>query len=422
MKLVGFVLVFSLICGIATNALYGADAAPARLGSAGFVPSPTHPFGWRGDGSGCFLGATPPTQWSATKNIRWSTTVGKSYSSPILTEKLAIVTVEPNFIVAVNRADGKQAWKTAVAPADLSDPKSRKGAEDYILPKAGSGMSAATPVTDGKSIYMAFANGIVCALDLSGKIQWTAYIDADQNTGYGRSSSPILTAGKLIVHMTNLYAFDPATGKQIWVNTDAESTYGTPAAFTLDGVDLIATPRGHVVRADNGKVVAEDIAHSGTPSPIAHDGMLYYGDVSVSAIQLSPAFKDTEVWNAMIGDEVFGSPIFYDHTLFIVTGKGGLYMFDARGKGEQTPLIKPPQLLADGDPDSGAPPTFSCLALAGKYLYLNSNQGEVVVLEATREAKVVARNKLPEGSASTPVFCGKEMFLRSGDKLLCIGE
>ena len=103
-----------------------------------------------------------------------------------MTDKLAIVTVEPNVVVGVNRADGKLLWKTAITPGDLADPKNRKSAEDYILPKAGSGMSAATPLTDGKNIYVAFANGIISELDMTGKVQWTAYNDADQNTGYRR--------------------------------------------------------------------------------------------------------------------------------------------------------------------------------------------------------------------------------------------
>ena len=38
------------------------DTAP--LGSPDFYPSPEHPVGWRGDGSGRFPGATPPTVWS----------------------------------------------------------------------------------------------------------------------------------------------------------------------------------------------------------------------------------------------------------------------------------------------------------------------------------------------------------------------
>ena len=38
------------------------DQAP--LGSPDFYPSPEHPVGWRGDGTGRFPGATPPTVWN----------------------------------------------------------------------------------------------------------------------------------------------------------------------------------------------------------------------------------------------------------------------------------------------------------------------------------------------------------------------
>jgi outer membrane protein assembly factor BamB len=40
----------------------GSDKPP--LGSADFYPSPERPVGWRGDGTGRFPGATPPTVWS----------------------------------------------------------------------------------------------------------------------------------------------------------------------------------------------------------------------------------------------------------------------------------------------------------------------------------------------------------------------
>jgi hypothetical protein len=41
-----------------------ADSDLAPLGSPAFHPSPERPVGWRGDGSGRFPGATPPTQWN----------------------------------------------------------------------------------------------------------------------------------------------------------------------------------------------------------------------------------------------------------------------------------------------------------------------------------------------------------------------
>jgi len=41
-----------------------AAAAEPLLGSPAFRPSPERPVGWRGDGSGCFPGATPPIHFS----------------------------------------------------------------------------------------------------------------------------------------------------------------------------------------------------------------------------------------------------------------------------------------------------------------------------------------------------------------------
>ena len=143
-------------------------------------------------------------------------------------------------------------------------------------------------------------------------------------------------------------------------------------------------------------------------------------DIVVLALQLNAAFKEEELWSGMVGGDVFGSPLLHDNTLFITTGAGELFAFNASGKGEQEPLINGRKLFENEN--TGGPTAYASLTLAGKYLFLNSNKGEVVVLEAKREARLVGRNKLPAGSGSSPVFSGKEIFLRDGDKLLCIGE
>ncbi|HLX62800.1 MAG TPA: PQQ-binding-like beta-propeller repeat protein [Planctomycetota bacterium] len=408
---------------IQSTAILASDSAP--LGSPDFRPSQAHPFGFRGDGSGRFPGATPPTEWSAKKNIRWSTAVGRSYSSPILTDKCVLVTSEPNVLLCLDRANGQILWKVESNPADLPDEKSRKGAADYEAPKNGSGMAAATPVTDGKFVYVVFANGIVRAIDLSGKPQWAAYIDAEQSTGYGRSSSPILCGGKLVVHMTNLYAFDPANGKQLWVNTDATSQYGSPTSFKLGDADLIVTPNGDVVRADNGKSAATGIGLGHNSSPVVSDGVIYFDENAVNATRLNAAFKGEELWSASIMGDVFGSPLIDEPRpqgsglLFTATGKGELFAFDTKGKGDQDPVINARALFGENE---GGPIAYASVTLAGKYLFLNSNQGDTVVLEATREAKQIAKNTLAAGSGASPVFSGKDMYLRAGEKLLCIGE
>ena len=40
----------------------------APLGSSKYLPTPDAPIGWRGDGSGRYPGATPPTSWERRKS------------------------------------------------------------------------------------------------------------------------------------------------------------------------------------------------------------------------------------------------------------------------------------------------------------------------------------------------------------------
>jgi outer membrane protein assembly factor BamB len=390
---------------------------PIALGSPDFRPTPERPFGWRGDGTGLFPGATPPTEWSETKNVRWSAAVGKSYSSPVVADPAVIVTSEPDLVVALNRADGRERWRVRVTPADLKDPEERAAAEEY-KPK-DTGMAAATPVTDGATVYVVFANGIVRAIGLDGAPKWTAFIKAPQSTSYGRSASPILAAGKLIVHMTHLVAFDPATGRQVWANTESRCAYGTPAALRSGGVDLIVTPSGDLVRADDGRTVNTQIGAGSNSSPLVVDGMIYFGEKDIRAIRLGAEFKDESVWNGEIPNEVFGSPLLHGGLLMAATGAGYLYAFDAGKKGSVEPVIDARPLFGE---DAGPNAAYASLTLAGKYLYLNSNSGDIVVLEATRQAKPVARNKLKDGSGASPVFSGRDLFLRDGNRLFCIAS
>ncbi len=393
---------------------------PIPLGSPEYRPTPQQPFGFRGDGTGRFPGATPPTQWSPTKNIRWSCVVGPGHSSPILTDKLVLVTSEPDLLLCIDRAYGTVRWKLKTTPADLTDATNRDRANEYKLPKNGSGMMAATPLTDGRSVYIVLANGIVRAIGLDGKPAWTAFVDAEQCTAYGRASSPIIIAGKLVVHITNLYAFDPATGKRLWAQKDAKSTYGTPAGLAIGGTDLIATSAGDIVRAADGKLLNSEVGKATYSSPIAAGAILYYGDASPVATRLSAAFKDQELWTATITGDVFGSPLLHDGILFTVAADGKLYAFAAAGQGSQTPLIAGRPLFPERD--RATPEVYASLALAGQYLFLNSTRGETVVLEATAQAREVARNSLPAGTGASPVFSGKHIFVRDGGKLLCVGE
>ena len=432
-----------LLALISTSVVRAAEpSAPvpssaAPLGSPDYRPTPQQPFGWRGDGSGAFPGATPVTEWSAKKNVRWSAVVGNSYSSPILTDKFVFVTSEPNLLTCINRADGKEQWKIKVLPSGLPDEKSQKAAAKYKPPDAGAGMAAATPVTDGTTVYTLFANGILCAVGLDEKPKWITYIDARRAAGYGRSSSPILYAGKLFVHMTDLYAFDPATGKQLWVNNEAKSNYGTPVGMKIGGVDLIVTSAGDVVRVDDGKSVNSAIGQTLPRQPDRQRRHRLFrrrrrgGGSAQCQVQRQRALEHHGAGRCVqFAGVARQSAIHLDRqgrTVRLRCQRKGSKRSDHRRKavvrrrcrGRAASPAAPP----GGDVPGGATPIdYASITLAGKYLFLNSTQGDIVVLEATREAKQVAKNTLPDGSGSSPIFSGGDMFLRDGNKLFCIGK
>lgn len=392
-------------------------AADAPLGSPDYRPNPAHPFGFRADGTGRFPAATPPTEWSATRNIRWSTAIGSGYASPILAGDFLIVASEPNFLTSLDRATGTVKWRIAIKPEDIADEAQRTAAAAYQPPKDGSGMAAATPVTDGTSIFAVFANGVVSSITLDGKRNWTVGVDAEQGTAYGRSASPLLVDGKLIIHLGHLYALDPATGRQLWANNDAKPLYGSPAIMSVAGTNVLITPNGDVVRVADGTGVNSDLAHASYASPVVENGVVYFLDQNCAGLRLDAKFKESTVWGAMLPGEVFGSALIHEGALYVVTGSGALCAFAIADKDRSDPLIDARSLL-EGE---GSPVAYGSLALAGKYLFFHSNVGDTFVLEATREAKLVSRNKLPAGSGASPIFSGSNLFLRGGDKVYCIG-
>ncbi len=98
-----------------------AGSTPAQLGSAIFYPSPEHPVGDMGDGTGRYPGVSKPClEWQEhaalpgpDRNILWETRLrGWSQSHPIVVGNKLITLEEPNFVVCLDAASGKLLWRT----------------------------------------------------------------------------------------------------------------------------------------------------------------------------------------------------------------------------------------------------------------------------------------------------------------------
>lgn len=110
-------------------------AADLPLGHPDFMPSDAHPVGFRGDGSGVFPGATPPTQWQDRyggelgSNVLWKTHMpGWTVSSPIVVGTRVFTVAEPDLLLCVDSRTGAILWQQQVDHLVLWPADEAKGA------------------------------------------------------------------------------------------------------------------------------------------------------------------------------------------------------------------------------------------------------------------------------------------------------
>ncbi|HVR85419.1 MAG TPA: PQQ-binding-like beta-propeller repeat protein, partial [Planctomycetota bacterium] len=363
------------------------------------APSPV--YGFRRNGTGLFPGATPPLAWSETKNVRWKAEVGKAHASPIVAKDRIIVLSEPGELICLNRADGSKLWNATLLERS---PGSKE-------------MARATPVTDGRAIFVSLAQGTVCATGLDGIRLWTQHV-VPPGLGYGPSSSPVLVGGTLLVDGKNLQALEAASGRILWSAT-VEPHYGTPAIVTLDGVAFAVTAKGAVVRVSDGAVLAtqlsEGLGGDQAPSPVVRGDMVYFAYKRASAVQL--AWREGKivprvVWEQELPGDMIASPVIAGGMLFTVPAGSADYRVLHAATGE---------ILLEKELDLSSN-VYPSLALAEGRLYVGNDQGDMLVLDPGRVYKELQHNRLSEGSAASPAFAGPDLFLRAGAFLYCVSR
>jgi outer membrane protein assembly factor BamB len=394
-----------------------AQPAWPLLGAADLKPSPDHPIGWRGDGGGCYLAARPATQWSGKKNVLWSADIGRGRSSAIVVGQRVFITAEPNVLICLDATTGMKLWrrthKLSELPADLHA-KGPEQSSEY-------GDATPTPVSDGKSVWVFLGTGVVACYDLEGRHRWIDWFDFRRTTTYARTPSPVLVDDRLLVHFGPLVCLDAATGKLLWKNDGAKATYGTPARARIGNVDVLITPKGHVVRVADGKILAADLGNCTYTSPVVQGNVVYFVDSAMSAVRLPDKAADKiqckELWYTELTGAFYASPVFHRGRIYMVDRAANYFVIDASSG--KTVLMKTLELAPAGGADG--PNIYPSLCLAGKHLYLSNDAGETVLLEPGDQGTAVGRNCLPGGSGGTSTFSGNRMFIRGGQRLYCVG-
>ena len=389
-------------------------------------------------GQGVSSEKTLPTNWSATENIAWKTTLpGAGTSSPILVGDKIYLTCYSGYnvpgqqgdmsdlkrhLVCLNRKDGKLLWKNDSA-AKL--PEQERIRDDH-------GYASSTPASDGKAIYCFFGKSGAYAFDLAGKELWQADV-GDGLSDWGSAASPVLFENLVIVNASvessTLYALNKATGKEVWQLDNIKESWNTPVlAKTKDGkTELLVAVMGQVLGLDpkNGSQLwscETKIPWYMVPSTVVEDGVSYWiGGRSGAAFAVRLGgegdVSDTHrVWTGTTNSNVPSPLVHQGHMFWASDNQGIVYCAEAA-----TGKIVYQERLPRADQFYASP-----ILAEGKIYYI-TRSGKTFVVAASPNFELLATNDLRSDDErgtfnACPVVADGRLLIRSDKYLYCIDE
>ena len=393
---------------------------------------------WRGPtGNGIALNATPPTKWSATKNVKWKVEVpGRSSGSPVIWDDSVFVVSAvptgkmngrlPNLdfkLFCFDRKSGKSLWQQTAVTATPHE-------ETHLT----NGFASASPCTDGKHVYAHFGSRGLYCYTMDGKQVWKRddFGAMQTRNTFGEGSSPTLEGEKILVPWDHegasaLYALDKLTGKTIWKTPREEPTcWATPLVAEFAGKKQIIMNGQSFARSydlETGKELWRCTGQTERPvaSAVADKNLAFVGSghkgAFLGAFRMDGRgdLKGTNkvAWTIDRDTPDIGSPILSSGRLYFYKGKSGqLSCVDAAtGK---------PYYMGSRIP--GVDSTYASPVAAGGYVFLTGRNGTTVVIKDANELSIVETNSVGEPVDATPAPAGKELFLRGEKHLFCIAN
>ena len=299
-----------------------------------------------------------------------------------------------------------------------------------------------TPATDGRRVVAFFGSEGIYCYDLEGQLLWKRQIGV-LDSGYYRVPTAQWGFGSSpLIH-----------GDRVFIQCDVQKDSFVAALNLEDGSEVWRTPRDDVptwstpivhVGPDRSQVILNGYKHMGgydaatgeelwrlagggdipVPTPIFSDDLVYLTSAHgrpapIYAVRLDATGDITPgeaagqhvAWSHSKGGNYMQTPLLYGEHLYLCTDGGVASCLIAR-TGERVYR----QRL-----DVRAGYTASPVA-ADEKIYFTAETGDVVVLEAGPEPKVLAINPLGETCLSTPAIARGTLFFRTRHHLVAVSR
>lgn len=417
---------------------------------------------WRGPkGNGVSEEKGLPVSWANDKNIAWRARLdGQGVSSPIAFGDQVVVTsqvgrgaVRPGnhpllgprgsadfpeerslsgasgdgvtFLVeSYDRKDGKRLWQYRLPAISAAE----------ALPEVHQKTNLAnpSPSSDGERVYAWFGTGQIVAIDAKGKLVWQRHLAKEYGAytiTWGHSSSPTVYGDSLILQCDHdpasyLLALDKKTGKEKWKADRGKGlrSYSTPMVISGPAGDELVVNSSQRLEGYDPKT-GERLWHYEEPNqfpihvPSFGGGVIFMsrGYRSGPYMAIRPGARGdiagtkNLLWHVPTGAPYVSSMVHYQGVLYLASDAGILQAADAEtGKrlfqGRTGNLYSAAPVAGDGK------------------VYFLSESGETVVLKASREFEILARNQVEGRFLASPVIANGLLLLRSDSELIAVGQ
>ena len=363
-----------------------------------------------------------PVLFGEGQNVRWKTPVhGKAWSSPVVWDQ--------QIWMSTASKDGKELGAVCI------DAESGKIVHDVVVFKIAqpqfchpmNSYGTPTPAIEKGRVYLHFGEyGTACVDTTTAKTLWTRQ-DFPCNHFRGPASSPIVVDDLLVltfdgVDVQYIVGLDKLTGKTGWKrdrntafdtdDTDYHKAYSTPAVISVNGQQQLVSPSAGAIIAYVPKT-GEEIwrVRSGGMNaaalPLFGHGLVYAtsaaGGFQLFAVRPDGHGDVTDphvAWQFDKNVPTRSSQILVGERLFMISDAGVISCVDA--KSGQSVWQK----------RLGGAFSASPLYAEGR-VYFFGEAGEVPVVAAADEYKLLANNNLGDGFMASPAVYVNSLILRS---------
>ena len=382
------------------------------------------------DGRGTSETGSPPVEFGENLNVLWKTPIhGKGWSSPVVWDEqiwLTTATEDGSKLsaVCVDFNSGKVLHDLLVF--EVEEPDECHPANSY---------ASCTPFAEEDRVFVHFGSyGTACIDNETGQMLWERR-DLPCDHFRGPASSPIAHGDLLFIHFDGVdqqyvVALNKFTGDTVWKTQrdidygteegDYKKAYGTPVIIEVGGTEQLISPAAVETIAyepTTGKEIWR-VRHGGmnaSSRPILEYGLLFInaGQGPTTLIAMRPP-EDTGspprvVWNT-------GKVV--PHRGSLIVTRGALFMFSDNG-------VASCLAARSGEPlwtQRLGGEFWASPVLADGRIYCPNKGGDVFVVRASPELKVLAKNTFPDGFNATPAIVGDSLILRSFTSLYRIGD